>query len=129
MGGSGDYFEAADSVIVMDNYEPSDQTAAAHAIAARHAATLAAAQQQQQQQQQQGHGQSLSTPTQQQPPGAAAAAGGGGGGADDVWVSERVPLRVYASSGQDDARGVKTHVRGLHHIQVRHSAAALGPHG
>ena len=95
MGGSGDYFADADTVIVMDNYTPSDQTAAAHNIAAQHAATLAAAGVQQQQQQQ-----------------PAAAAGGGPG----VWFTPRAPVRVYA--GQDDYRGVKTHVRGLHHIQV-----------
>lgn len=91
MGGSGDYFADADTVIVMDNYTPSDQTAAAHAIAAQHAATLAAA-------------------GVAQPPPAAAAAG--------VWLTPRVPVRVYAGGAQDDFRGVKTHVRGLHHIQV-----------
>lgn len=90
MGGSGDYFADADTVIVMDNYTPSDQTAAARNIAAQHAATLAAA--------------GVAQP--QQPP--ATAAG--------VWVTPRVPLRVY--SGHEDHRGVKTHVRGLHHIQV-----------
>lgn len=90
MGGSGDYFEHADTIIVMDNYTPSDQTAAAHAIASQHAATLAAA------------------GVQQQQPAAAGAAG--------AWLTPRVPLRVYA--GQEDNRGVKTHVRGLHHIQV-----------
>lgn len=91
MGGSGDYFQDADTVIVMDNYTPSDQTAAAHSIAAQHAATLAAAR----------------VP---QPP-------AGAGGVAGVWVTPRVPLRVYA--GHEDGRGVKTHVRGLHHIQVR----------
>jgi predicted ABC-class ATPase len=93
MGGSGDYFEHADTVIVMDNYLPSDQTQQAHAIAAQHAATLAAVQ-----------------------PSAPAAAGGqleqGG-----VRVTHRVPQRVYAAP-QNDFRGVKTHVRGLRHIQV-----------
>lgn len=92
MGGSGDYFADADTIIVMDNYTPSDQTAAAHSIAAQHAATLAAA-------------------GVQQPQPAAA-------GAASVWVTPRVPVRVYA--GQEDNRGVKTHVRGLHHIQVGH---------
>lgn len=98
MGGSGDYFQDADTVIVMDNYTPSDQTAAAHSIAAQHAATLAAA----------------GVP---QPPASAAGAAG-------VWVTPRVPLRVY--SGHEDSRGVKTHVRGLHHIQVRGQLLAKG---
>ncbi|KAF6256247.1 hypothetical protein COO60DRAFT_1640911 [Scenedesmus sp. NREL 46B-D3] len=91
MGGSGDYFEHADTVIVMDSYLPSDQTQAAHAIAAQHAATLAAL------------------------PGAASAAAlqlGQG----VVQLTPRVPQRVYAAQ-QNDYRGVKTHVRGLHHIQ------------
>jgi hypothetical protein len=90
MGGSGDYFADADTVIVMDNYTPSDQTAAAHSIAAQHVATLAAA------------------GVQQLAPAA--------GGAAAVWVTPRAPLRVYA--GPEDSRGVKTHVRSLHHIQV-----------
>jgi len=94
MGGSGDYFADADTIIVMDNYTPSDQTTAAHSIAAQHAAMLAAA--------------GAAAAAAQQPP----AAGGAG-----VWVTPRVPLRVY-SGGADDFRGVKTHVRGLHHIQV-----------
>jgi predicted ABC-class ATPase len=96
MGGSGDYFADADTVIVMDSYTPSDQTAAAHAIAASHAATLAAA----------GVADAHAPPQQQQQQGAAG-----------VWVTPRVPLRVY--DGCADTRGVKTHVRGLHHIQVR----------
>jgi hypothetical protein len=99
MGGSGDYFADADTVIVMDNYTPNDQTAAAHQIAAQHAATLAAA-------------------GVQQPPPPAAAAGAAG-----VWVTPRIPVRVY--SGHEDSRGVKTHVRGLHHIQVGLSTPAL----
>jgi hypothetical protein len=90
MGGSGDYFADADTVIVMDNYTPSDQTAAAHSIAAQHVATLAAA------------------GVQQPAPAAGVAAA--------VWVTPRAPLRVYA--GPEDSRGVKTHVRGLHHIQA-----------
>jgi predicted ABC-class ATPase len=94
MGGSGDYFADADTVIVMDNYTPSDQTTAAHSIASQHAATLAAA----------------GVP---QPPQATAGAAG-------VWVTPRVPQRVY--SGHEDSRGVKTHVRGLHHIQVGRQA-------
>lgn len=34
MGGSGDYFDVADTVIMMDTYEPQDVTRAAHALAA-----------------------------------------------------------------------------------------------
>lgn len=97
MGGSGDYFADADTVIVMDNYTPSDQTAAAHSIAAQHVATLAAA-------------------GVQQPAPAA-------GGAAAVWVTPRAPLRVYA--GPEDSRGVKTHVRGLHHIQVSRRSCCI----
>lgn len=100
MGGSGDYFADADTVIVMDNYTPSDQTEAAHSIAAQHESNLAAA----------------GVLTQHHAVAAAAAATGGAAGAVGVWVTPRVPQRVYA--GQEDARGVKTHVRGLHHIQV-----------
>lgn len=33
-----------------------------------------------------------------------------------MWVTPRVPVQVY--SGHEDSRGVKTHARGLHHIQV-----------
>jgi predicted ABC-class ATPase len=95
MGGSGDYFEHADTVIVMDSYLPSDQTQAAHAIAAQHATTSAA--------------------LQGAAPGAAAAAAQQVQGS--VRVTPRVPRQVYAA-GQDDYRGVKTHVRGLHQIQV-----------
>ncbi|MDF1556078.1 MAG: ABC-ATPase domain-containing protein [Deferrisomatales bacterium] len=36
MGGSGDYFEVADTVIAMDAYRPRDVTAEARAVAARH---------------------------------------------------------------------------------------------
>jgi len=36
MGGSGDYFEVADSVILMDGYEPRDATADAKRLAAPH---------------------------------------------------------------------------------------------
>ena len=36
MGGSGDYFGVADTVIAMENYLPRDVTAEAHAIAAAH---------------------------------------------------------------------------------------------
>lgn len=36
MGGSGDYFEVADTVIAMENFQPQDVTAAARAIAAQH---------------------------------------------------------------------------------------------
>jgi predicted ABC-class ATPase len=97
MGGSGDYFEHADTVIVMDSYLPSDQTQAAHAIAAQHAATLAAV-----------HG------------AANAAAAGVQPQQGGVRVTPRVPQQVYAA-GQNDYRGVKTHVRSLHHIQVRGS--------
>jgi predicted ABC-class ATPase len=104
MGGSGDYFEHADTVIVMDSYLPSDQTQAAHAIAAQHAATLAAMQ------------------------GAAPAAAAVQQGQGSVRVTPRVPQQVCAA-GQNNYRGVKTHVRGLHHIQVhlRRSAANLNP--
>lgn len=87
MGGSGDYFEHADTVIVMNNYTPSDQTQQAHAIAAQHTAPAAAG------------------------PAAVAAAAAAG-----VWFTPRIPQRVYM--GRNDLRGVKTHVRGLHHIQV-----------
>ncbi|WIA16375.1 hypothetical protein OEZ85_013071 [Tetradesmus obliquus] len=96
MGGSGDYFEHADTVIVMDNYLPSDQTQAAHAIAAQHAATMAA--------------------VTEAAPAAAAAAAVGQPVRGGVKVTPRVPQCVYAG-GQNDYRGVKTHVRGLHHIQ------------
>lgn len=102
MGGSGDYFEHADTVIVMDNYLPSDQTQAAHAIAAQHAATMAAV-------------------TEAAPAAAAAVGQPVRGG---VKVTLRVPQRVYAG-GQNDYRGVKTHVRGLHHIQVRAAGICL----
>ncbi len=36
MGGSGDYFEVADTVIAMEDYQPREVTAAAHAIAQRY---------------------------------------------------------------------------------------------
>ena len=36
MGGSGDYFEVADTVIAMENYQPQDVTARARAIAAQY---------------------------------------------------------------------------------------------
>ncbi|MGK7918266.1 MAG: ABC-ATPase domain-containing protein [Prochloraceae cyanobacterium] len=36
MGGSGDYFDVADTVIAMDNFEPQDVTAQAKAIAQQH---------------------------------------------------------------------------------------------
>ncbi|MEM1310288.1 MAG: ABC-ATPase domain-containing protein, partial [Cyanobacteria bacterium P01_H01_bin.153] len=36
MGGSGDYFDVADTVIALDNYQPQDVTTQAHAIAAAH---------------------------------------------------------------------------------------------
>lgn len=36
MGGSGDYFDVASTVIAMDNFQPQDVTAAAKAIAAAH---------------------------------------------------------------------------------------------
>ncbi|KAI3425930.1 hypothetical protein D9Q98_007902 [Chlorella vulgaris] len=39
IGGSGQYFDVADTVICMDAYVPSDATAAARAISARHAGT------------------------------------------------------------------------------------------
>ncbi len=38
MGGSGDYFDVADIVIMMDNYQPKDVTETALAIAAKYAA-------------------------------------------------------------------------------------------
>jgi predicted ABC-class ATPase len=38
MGGSGDYFDVADTVIMMDAYQPRNVTAAAREIASRHAA-------------------------------------------------------------------------------------------
>lgn len=88
MGGSGDYFAEADTVIVMDNYRPSDQTAAAHAIAAQHAATLAAA--------------GIPQPA----PGALVG----------WWFTSRVLQSVHP--GSSNSRDVKTYVRGTHHIQV-----------
>lgn len=102
MGGSGDYFADADTVIVMDNYLPSDQTQRAHQIAAQHTASLAAAGVQ------------------------PAAASGAASASDGVWFTPRVPVRVYNSSGADDLRAVKTHVRGLHHIQVSEAKPAAG---
>lgn len=96
MGGSGDYFAAADTVIVMENYIPSDRTQEAHNIAAQHAAVLHAA-----------------ADTLQAPLTQPAAASG-------VWFTPRVPLAVHnrvAGNGHQQ-RDVKTHVRTLHHIQV-----------
>jgi len=96
MGGSGDYFSAADTVIVMDSYKPSDQTAAAHAIAAQHAATLAAA------------------GVAQEQAGAVTA---------DWWGTPRVLQSVYPASS--DGRDVKTYVRGTHNIQVHERQACI----
>lgn len=39
MGGSGDYFEVADRIIAMENYQPQDVTLQAQAIAAQYATT------------------------------------------------------------------------------------------
>jgi hypothetical protein len=55
--------------------------------------------------------------------GAAPAAAAVQQGQSSVRVTPRVPQQVYAA-GQNDYRGVKTHVRGLHHIQVRSKQAA-----
>jgi predicted ABC-class ATPase len=37
IGGSGDYFDVADRVVMMENFAPADVTAEAHAIARRFA--------------------------------------------------------------------------------------------
>eukprot|EP00879_Flechtneria_rotunda_P024393 GHRR01025856.1.p1 GENE.GHRR01025856.1~~GHRR01025856.1.p1 ORF type:complete len:308 (+),score=146.12 GHRR01025856.1:1943-2866(+) len=87
MGGSGDYFAEADTVIVMDSYIPHEKTQEAHKIAAQHATLLGTA----------AH-----------PVAASQAAAG-------VWFTPRIPTCVYA--GGNDYRGAKMHVRGLHSIQ------------